>query len=80
MDLALQILLGAAVAALFLLGVLDRRNARHAMEILASRSFPEYAAAKKKLEKPRDLTDDEKEAIALESRLKEAENDPYSRG
>ena len=80
MDLALPIILGAAVVALFVLGVLDRRNARQAMELLASRSFPEYVAGKKKLEKPRALTDDERASVALAERMKDAENDPYAQG
>ena len=74
------ILLGLAVIALFVLGVLDRRNARQAMELLASRSFPEYAAGKQKLSAPRALTEAERAAVALEERMKDAENDPYAQG
>ena len=75
--------IGAVAALVFVVGLFWenyclRKQVSHSMELLASRSFSEYAAAKKKEAEPAVVSPEERERIAWEEKLREAENDPYS--
>ena len=75
--------IGAVATLVFVVGLFWenhclRKQVSHSLELLASRSFSEYAAAKKKEAEPAVVSSEDRERIAWEERLREAENDPYS--
>lgn len=77
--LELAIVSFAAIAVLGYLNIRKESQVTEAMKLLASRNYVEYARGKSIEVKPQ-VSQEDRERIAFEERLKDAEADPYSRG
>ena len=77
--LELAVVSFAAIAGLTYLNVRKDKQVTEAVKILASRNYTEYARGKGIEEKPLPSAED-RQRIAYEERLRDAEADPYSQG